>query len=236
MPVGIIAAAVGGAATIAGAAISGSAASGAAKTAQNTAAANNQLQQQIYQQNSANEQPYIAAGNSATTELNGLLGIGGDSAAASTALNNYTKSAGYDFVSNAGNRAIVANNSVNGLLDSGGTLKALDQYNDGLASTYLGQYEGALSGVAGTGANSANALAGTGTNYANAVSSNNNSAASVSANAGIASASNINSLLSNAIGAYGLNKGLSSYSQPGTAANNNAATGGTWAQFANIAG
>lgn len=209
-----IAAAVVGAAAIGavGTAVSGSQAAGAAKSA---AAANNALEAKLYSENAANQQPFIAAGQSAQGELNGLLNIDGNTAAgtaaSTTALNNYLTSAGYDFTSQQGNRAITANASVNGLLDSGGTLKALDQYNTGLASTYLGQYEGALSGVTGTGEAAAGSLAGASTAYGSQVASNNNSAASASANASLADSASLNSLLTNTIGAYGLTKGLSSF-------------------------
>lgn len=210
-----IAAAVVGAAAIGavGTAVAGSQAAGAAKSAAN---ANNALETKLYNENAANQQPFIGAGQSAQTELNGLLNIDGTTAAgtaaSSTALNSYLNSAGYGFVSGQGNRAITANASVNGLLDSGGTLKALDQYNTGLASTYLGQYEGALSGVAGTGEAAAGSLAGASTAYGSQVSSNNNNAASAAANADLTDAGSLNSLLSSTIGAFGLAKGLSSYS------------------------
>lgn len=216
MPVGIItAAAVVGGAAVVSAGVGAAASKNAADQASHAAETNNTLQKQVYAANTANEQPFIDAGKGATSELNGLLNINGNtpdgSAAATDSLNKYLASSGFNFVSGQGNRAITANASVNGLLDSGGTLKALDTYNEGLASTYLGNYEGELSGVAQTGASAAGNLSGVGTNYAGAVSANNNNAAATSANAGLSTASNINALLSSAIGAFGLTKGLSSY-------------------------
>ena len=205
-----------GAAGVAGAGISYAASSNAANKASQAATADNALQSQIYTQNSANEQPYIQSGDTAQTALNGFLGLGGDPAASQKALNNYLGSTGYQFNLDQGLMAAEQNKAASGQLDSGGTLKALDQYGTGMANQYGQQYEQNLAGVANQGANSANALAGQGQNYANAVSSNNNSAASVSANAGLVGASSVNSLIGNALSAYGGLKGQSSFGGGGS--------------------
>jgi hypothetical protein len=200
-----------GAGAVAGSAISAGAASNASHQASQAAAANNALESQIYTQNSANEQPYIQAGDTAQTALNGFLGLGGDPAASQKALNQYLNSTGYQFNLQQGEEAAQQNKASAGLLNSGATLKALDQYGTGLADQYGQQYEQNLSGVANTGANAANALAGQGQSYANAVSSNINSAATTSANAGLAAAGSANSLIGNALSAYGLTRGQSSF-------------------------
>ncbi|MEO8927302.1 MAG: hypothetical protein ABI306_09075 [Caulobacteraceae bacterium] len=207
---------IGGVAAIGGALISSSAASNAANTAASTAAANNALQSQIYDSNKALEQPYITRGNAAGDELNGFLGLGGDPAKSQAALQTYLNSTGYQFNFNQGQDAITSNKAASGLLDSGSTLKALDQFGTGLADQYGQQYVGNLENVSGTGANAANALSNTGAAYANSVSSNNNNAATVSANAGLANAANITGLIGNAFSAYGAFRGASSYGGGGS--------------------
>lgn len=209
-----------GAGAVAGAGISAAATGNAAHDASQAAAANNALQSQIYQQNSANEQPYIQAGDKANTALQGFLGLGGDPAASQAALNNYLNSTGYQFTKSQGVQAAQQNAASSGMLNSGATLKALDAYGTGLADQYGQQYEQNLQGVASTGEGAANALAGQGQSYANAVSANNNSAATTAANAGLAGASSINGLIGNAFQAYGLTRGLSSFGNGGSTTSN----------------
>jgi hypothetical protein len=203
-------AAIIGAATI-GTAGSLAASSNAAGVAQNAANQNNALQSQIYQTNSANAQPYIQSGDTAETALDGFLGLGGDPAASRAALNDYLNSTGYQFNLQQGLDGVQQSKAAAGLLGSGSTLKALDAYGTGLADTYGQQYESNLAGVASTGENAVNALTGAGQSYANAVSSNNNSAATTAANAGLAASGSVNSLIGNALSAYALTKGGSSY-------------------------
>ena len=77
MPPAIIAAGIGVAGAVGGAVISSNSAKSAANTAAQTADKNNALQQQIYQQNTANEQPFMQRGNAAGAQINALLGLGG---------------------------------------------------------------------------------------------------------------------------------------------------------------
>jgi hypothetical protein len=200
-----------GTGAVAGAAISANATSSAAKAATSAAQANDALQSQIYTQNSANEQPYIQAGDTANTALQGFLGLGGDPAASQAALNNYLNSTGYQFNLQQGEQAAEQNAASSGMLNSGATLKALDAYGTGLADQYGQQYEQNLQGVVNTGEGAAGALAGQGQSYANAVTSNNNSAATATGNAALSGASSVNSLIGNALSAYGTQAGLSSF-------------------------
>ena len=209
MPIGIGTAIVGAAAIGGGATLLAS--SNASSAAQNAANQNNALESQIYNQNSANEQPYIQSGDKAETALNGFLGLGGDPAATQAAFNNYLNSTGYQFNLNQGLDAAEQSKASAGMLNSGSTLKALDAYGTGLADQYGQQYVGNLQNEVSTGAGATNALAGEGENYANAVSSNNNSAASTSANAGLAGANALTGVLGSALNAYGLSRGGSSF-------------------------
>ena len=212
MPVGAIV----GAATI-GAGANLVASSNATSAASNAASANNALESQIYQNNVGLETPYINSGDQAETALNGFLGLGGDPAATQKAFNDYLNSTGYQFNLNQGLDAATQSKAAAGMLDSGATLKALDAYGTGLADTYGQQYVGNLQNEVATGSSSANALAGQGQSYANAVSGNNNSAATVSGNAGLAAASGVNALTGQALSAYGLSQGGSSFGGGGSA-------------------
>jgi hypothetical protein len=206
VPAAIIGAgAVGGAATLA----SGAIASGAASKA---AAQNNALETSIYNQNSANEQPYIQSGDTANTALQGFLGLDGSDTAASTkALNSYLNSTGYQFNLDQGLNAVESSKAASGLLGSGSTLQALDKFATGEADQYGQQYEQNLQGVVNTGASAASALAGQGQNFANGVSSNNNSAASATGNAALSGANSVNALLGTALKANAFATGGTSF-------------------------
>ena len=218
MPIALIGAVAG----VAGAAISAGAAGHASDVASQTAAANNALQEKIYNQNAANEQPYIAAGNTANTALQGFLGLGGDPAKTQAAFDNYLNSTGYKFTRDQGIDAAETSASARGLLNSGAALKSLDQYGTGLAQQYGQTYADNLNTIANRGANSANALSSTGQAYANAVGSNNNNAAGASATAGNNTAAAINSAISGAYNAFAGNRGASSFGGgvTGTSASN----------------
>jgi len=215
MPVGLIAAGVGAAGAVAGAAINAGAVGSASQAATNAANANNQLETNIYNSNKALAQPYITSGNTAETALNGFLGLGGDPTATQTAFQNYLNSTGYQFNLNQGLNAVNQSKAAAGLLRSGSTLTALDNYGTGLADQYGQQYVGNLQNEVSTGASAASGLAGAGQNYANAVSGNNNSAATTTANAALAGASNTNALIGNAIKGFGTLAGGSSYGTGG---------------------
>jgi hypothetical protein len=202
--------------------INGNAVDSAARTAANAASANNALQSQIYNQNSANAQPYIQAGDTANTALQGFLGLGGNPAATQKAFNDYLNSTGYQFNKSQGLDAVQQSKAAAGMLNSGSTLKSLDEFGTNLANQYGQQYVGNLQNDVNTGVSAANSLATQGQNYANAVSGNNNTAASVSANAGLAGAANTNSLINQALSAYGATRGASSF---GGGSGGNAMTG-----------
>jgi hypothetical protein len=215
MPIGIGAAILGAGALSAGAGLLAS--SNATSEAGKAAAANNALESQIYQSNKALETPYITAGDSAEGELSGFLGLGGDPAATKKAFQTYLNSTGYQFDVDQGENAITSNRAAAGLLNSGATLKALDTYGIGQAQQFGQRYLSNLSGMVNTGAGAANALAGEGQNYASAVSSNNNSAATVAANAGLSAANSVSNALASGVNAFAINNGASSFGGAGNA-------------------
>ncbi|MHB8529188.1 MAG: hypothetical protein ACYC8V_06715 [Caulobacteraceae bacterium] len=211
MPLAVVAAVVGAAGAVGGALISSHAVNSASNAASQAAQANNALQSQIYASNKGLIQPYVDQGDAAASELNGFLGLGGDPKKISDAFNTYLNSTGYQFNREQGLDAVTQSKAVSGMLDSGSALKALDAYGTGLADQYGQQYADNLNTVAGRGVNAVNALTGAGTNYANQVSANNNSAASAQGNAAIAGANIDTSLIGNALNAYALTRGGSSF-------------------------
>ena len=228
MPVALIGAVAG----VAGAAISAGATNHAANVAADAAAQNNALQSQIYGVNSANAAPYIAAGDRASTALQGFLGLGGDPAATQQAFDDYLHATGYGFARQQGLDAVTQSKAAGGLLDSGATLKALDAYGTGLADQYGQQYVGDLQGLATTGQAAASGLAGAGQAYANAAGANTTNAATTAANAGLANAATVNGLIGNALTAWGAARGQSSFGGGGGGSGGSAG----WLNAFNIGG
>lgn len=224
MPVAAAAAAIGSSVIGAGASIYG--ANKAAGAASDAADKNNALQKWIYEQNTANLSPYMNRGNAAGDELNGLFGLGGDQAAAEKAFDTFRNSTNYNWQLNQGLSGVNQGAAARGALNSGATLKALNNYAQNQASGALQGYIGNLQTQQGVGLQGASALAGVGQGYANAVGANNNSAASATGNAALAGAGQINSLISNALNAYGTYQGLSSYGSGGDGGNSGALSSG----------
>lgn len=198
-----IAAAIIGAAGIGGALISSHASHQASQAATQAADTNNALQRDIYNRNTTNLNPYLERGNAAGVAQNALLGLSGDPAAYQNALNNYTNSSGLQFQLQQGNRAVTSNAASRGLLNSGSTLKALQDRGQQTGASYFGQYMNALSGVNNLGMSAGSAIAGVGQGYANAVGQNNQNAADARGNAALSSAGNFNALLGQGANALG---------------------------------
>lgn len=82
-----------------------------------------------------------------------LLGLAPPTAATGNAFKNYLGSTGYNFQLNQGQQAITTSNAAKGLLNSGGTAKALEEYGQGLGANYFNNY---LSQVGNAGTQGAN--------------------------------------------------------------------------------
>lgn len=204
-----------------GAGASISASNKAAKTAKSTAATNNALQQDIYNQNKAALAPYQDGGK-ATASLNALLGLGGDTASANAAFDAYKGSTEYTSRLAQGSNSVQAALGGKGLLDSGAGQKSLLKYGQTFASNEFGNYVGNLQTQQQTGLAAASAQAGVGANYANSVSANNNAASTTVSNAALSNAGAINSALGSAVSAYGVSQGMgSSYGSKAALANGN---------------
>ncbi|SFO02246.1 hypothetical protein [Sphingomonas sp. OK281] len=203
-----IAAAIAGAAVIGGA-VSISAASKAAKTAKNAAAASNALQAQQLTDSKALLSPYVAAGNTATPVIQGLLGLG-DSTQAKAAYDTYQGSTEYQSRLQQGQNSVQSALGSRGMIDSGAAQKSLVKFGQSFASNEFGNYLGNLQGQQALGFQAAGAQTNLGANYANSVSANNNNAANIQATAAMSNAATINSSLNSLVGAYGLSQGLGS--------------------------
>lgn len=112
---------------------------------------------------SKNNQPAVNAGNAATGDISALLTGGPNSAAAKGAFGNYLNSTGYNFQKQQGTTAITGSAASRGLLNSGGTAKALTQYGQGLAGNYFNDYLNQLGSVANRGVTAADATGQAGT-------------------------------------------------------------------------
>jgi hypothetical protein len=188
-----IAAAVGGAATLAGSAISAGAAGKAADQQAAAAHEANLLQKEMYDQTRADNQPWRQAGEAA------LGGLSSSDFSRDFTQADFQQDPGYAFRMQEGQKALERSAAARGGLQSGGTMKALAQYGQNFASNeYNNAYNrfnadrdrrfGRLSSIAGVGqtANASNSAAGQ--NYANNVGSNTMGAANAAGAAGIASA------------------------------------------------
>lgn len=218
MPIALVAAAVTAGATVYGASKASSAAKNAAKTTADAATQANDLQKSIYDSNVSLLNPAISGGNAARSQLQGILNVGGDASASDAAFQNYLKSTGYQFETDQGIKAVTGNKAASHSLDSGATLKALQTYGQNTAAKYLGDYEDHLGALSQQGTAAGGALAGVGTGYANTVGANIQNAANTTANAGLVSANQTNSLIGSGIGALGqylgANQYQSSYAKP----------------------
>lgn len=87
--------------------------------------------------------------------ISALLGLGGDETAANRAFDQFRDSTGFRFRTDRGLDAINTNRAVRGLLNSGGTLKALNTFGQGIASDEFSNFLSQLGAIQGTGLTSA---------------------------------------------------------------------------------
>ena len=149
--------------TIGGAIISSYAASNASQDQVNAANNETALEQQEFNTIQGNEKPFIQAGQTAVGQLSQGTQAGGQFSGSFTPqdfLNNQDPA--YGFMQQQGNQAVERSGAAQGLDLSGGTLKGLVQYSQGLASNeYQNAYNrymssrnqnySELSGIAGMG-------------------------------------------------------------------------------------
>lgn len=105
----------------------------------------------------SNYQPYMDLGRSAATEAGNL--ITGNGITSADVYNRYLANPAVQAEMDMGNRQLTSNYAARGLLGSGGLLKALNEYGQGVASRGLGQAQQNLYRLAELGSNSANQYA-----------------------------------------------------------------------------
>jgi len=106
--------------------------------------------------------PQVQTGVQANNALAGLLGIGGDPAAAQTGYQNFLNSAGYQNVLKQSNAGITGSAAARGLLGSGSTLKALQNNSANLGANYFSQYLQQLGGLGTSGVQAGSLIGGAG--------------------------------------------------------------------------
>lgn len=136
---------------------------------------------------------------------------GSDATAANQAFQSYENSTGHQFRLQTGSNALQTSAAARGLLKSGSTLKALDQYGQNLGTQDFQGYLGNLAGQQQLGVNGSSTLANIGGNTVNLMSGNNDSQASAQANAALAGAANTNQLINSANSVFANALGRSSY-------------------------
>lgn len=103
----------------------------------------------------------VGQGNNAGSQIANMLGLNG-AENQSTGFDNWKNSTGYQFGLNQGTQAITGNAATKGLLNSGSTLKALNQYGQDYASTKNNDYTSQLQGLLGSGLAGAGVIGGAG--------------------------------------------------------------------------
>jgi hypothetical protein len=141
MPPAVIAAGIGAAGAVGGGLIASSAAKKAARAqeqaSQNAAA----VQREMFEKQTALQEPFRQAGLTAQQQIMQLLGIGGDQAAPgygslakSFGTDQFQQDPGYAFRQSEGMKALERSAAARGGLLSGGTLKGIQRFGQDLAS------------------------------------------------------------------------------------------------------
>jgi hypothetical protein len=125
----------------------------------------NALLRDMYLQNRADLEPWRTSGVNALATINKLTTPGNQ-------LNQAMLDPGYAFRQSEGEQAINRAASARGLYNSGGTMKALDRYNQDYATGEFGNVFNRLSNVAGLGQTATNTGINASQNYGSQVSNN----------------------------------------------------------------
>ena len=104
-----------------------------------------------YLNNNAANQQYQANGAGANSAQAQLLGLSPITDATKNGFQNYLGSTGYNFQLGQGTNAIASQGAASGLLNSGGTGKALEQYGQNIGGQYFNNYLSQLGGVSQAG-------------------------------------------------------------------------------------
>lgn len=152
-----------------------------ATNAQTQAAADaNKLQWDMYQQQRTDQAPWREVGQGALGQLAQLYnipyknadGTAGAQRAEGDRFGGFFESPDYQFRMDQGVNALDRSASARGAMGSGGALKAITRYGQGLASSEYGNWYNRLAGLAGVGQAATNQTGQAGQNYANQANQN----------------------------------------------------------------
>jgi hypothetical protein len=120
------------------------------------------VQQGVYNQSRADQQPWMQAGQQSLGSLLQMTNGGYD-------LSQLANDPGYQFRMQQGQQALERSAAARGGLNSGGFMKGLARYSQGVASDEFGNRFNRLSSIAGMGQNSAQNLGQLGRGYADSM-------------------------------------------------------------------
>lgn len=152
-------------------------------------------------------QPYRDAGMGAFNTYNDALGLNGHGGY-NNAVSKFQTGPGYQFAFDQGQRAVENSGSARGLTQSGGMLKALTRYGQGVADQGWNSWLQNVGGVANTGYSATGATAGARNNLTNQLTGSLTAEGQGVANAELAGGSVLPSLLgfgARALGGTGFN-------------------------------
>src|SRR6185312_8020918 len=205
---------------IIGAATLGSAAIGASAASKASKAQVAMEQQGLDAQNAARAKldPFINVGTGANYTLGQMYGIGkdGQPTGAGNDFSQFTNSPDYAFAQQQGELGLTRAENARGLNLSGGALKDISQFNQGLATQQFGNYFSRLMSLSQLGQNSAVAGVGGANAAANTMGQIGQSQASGIIGGANALTGGINSGINNSLLYNAINR--SSYSPPGSSA------------------
>lgn len=206
--------------SLAGAVLGNDSAKNAGEIASGATATNNALQERIYNETTARNEPLYQNGLAASNRLAQLVTGGGLNTQFSFNANDLYNDPSYQFRLDQGTKAVQNSAAARGGLNSGATLKALTNYGQQAASQEYGNaYNRAqgtfnqnlqntlnpLQSLAGQAQTSASALGNAGQNYASQVGANNTGLANSLGASTIAQGNALSGGLQNASSAYSSN-------------------------------
>lgn len=214
MPPAIAAAGISAAGSVAGAAIGGKGAKKVAKIQAKTAEQQMAQTKLFYDNAVTRYQGDINQADKARDLYAGLLGDGGDPAAAHAAYDTWKNSAGYQNSYDEALRGVNSNAYASGMGRSGAALKALQIKAGDVANNYFQTYMSNVDRQVQTGANAKSAITGAGTNALAANNAAMQSSADATSNAQLAASSGWANAFKN-IGNAAANAYQSSYGNKG---------------------
>lgn len=160
-----------GGASLGAAAIGSSAAKSAASKQADAASNSLALSRQMFDQTQQNFSPYLNVGKGATYSLGSLYGIGQDGSTGNKQdFSQFTNSPDYAFAQQQGQLGLDRYENAKGLALSGGALKDVAQFNQGLATQQYGNYFNRLLSLSQIGQNAASGAAGSAANFSGQMS------------------------------------------------------------------